>query len=275
LLCTENNSDSGAQGKQSTSLVNGVYYADSLGQLMQTEFNSLIWWDLRNGTDTSGCFDSILYGWRTYGDLGVVNGLTNRHPTFYAAKLMQYFAQAGDTILSASSDYLLLAAYAARSTNGALSLLVLNKDTTTNFNAQVSLTGFQPCPTATVRSYGIPQDDATQTNAPIAAQDIATNVLAGAGTNFNYSFPALSLTLFSFAPAAPRLVILPPAPHPGGEFVFQLQGQSGARYLVQNSTRLGAWTTVSTNWLTGTTLNLTNPVPTGAAISFWRAVWEP
>ena len=54
LLCTENNSDSGAQGKQSTSLVNGLYYADSLGQLMQTEFNSLIWWDLRNGTDTSG-----------------------------------------------------------------------------------------------------------------------------------------------------------------------------------------------------------------------------
>ncbi len=40
LVCTENNSDSGAQGKQSTSLVNGVYYADSLGQLMKTEFNA-------------------------------------------------------------------------------------------------------------------------------------------------------------------------------------------------------------------------------------------
>jgi hypothetical protein len=121
LLCTENNSDSGAQGKQSTSLVNGVYYADSLGQLMLTEFNSLVWWDLRNGTDTSGSFDPSLYGWRTMGDLGMVNGLNTRFPTFYAAKLMHYFAQPGDTILGSASDYLLLSAYGARSTNGAVS----------------------------------------------------------------------------------------------------------------------------------------------------------
>src|SRR5207245_2924760 len=39
LVCTENNSDAGAQGRQSTSLVNGLYYADSLGQLMKTELN--------------------------------------------------------------------------------------------------------------------------------------------------------------------------------------------------------------------------------------------
>ena len=274
LLCTENNSDSGASGKQSTSLVNGLYFADSLGQLMQTEFNSLIWWDLRNGTDTSGCFDSTLYGWRTYGDLGMVNGITNRDPTFYAAKLMQYFVQAGDTVLSASSDYLLLSAYAARRTNGALSLLVLNKDTTTNFNAQVSLAGFQPSPTATVLSYGIPQDEATRTNAPIKAQDLATNFWAGAGTSFTYSFPPLSLTLFTFAPAA-TLAVLPPTPEAGGQFVFQLQGQPGARYYIQNSTNLNTWTTVSTNWLNSSTLNLTNPVPVGAANSFWRAAWVP
>ena len=53
LVVTENNSDAGAQGRQSTSLVNGLYYADSLGQLMQTEFNAFVWWDLRNGTDTT------------------------------------------------------------------------------------------------------------------------------------------------------------------------------------------------------------------------------
>jgi alpha-L-arabinofuranosidase len=275
LVCTENNSDSGAQGKQSTSLVNGVYYADSLGQLMKTEFNALVWWDLRNSTDTNGCFDDALYGWRTYGDLGMVNGLSTRHPTFYAAKLMQYCAQPGDTVLNASSDHLLLSAYAARRTNGALSLLVLNKDTLTSFNAQVSLTGFVPCPTATVRSYGIPQDEAARTNAPPTAQDIATNTFAGAGTSFSYNFPALSLTLFTFAPAAPRLVILPPAPHLGGQFVFQLQGQPGVRYFVQSSTNLGTWSTVSTNALTGNTLNVTNSASVGAGVHFWRAVWQP
>src|ERR1035438_7223213 len=176
---------------------------------------------------------------------------------------------------SASSDYQLLSAYAARHTNGALSLLVLNKDTTTNFNAQINVTGFTPNPAATVLSYGIPQDQATETNAPTAAQDLATNLFAGAATNFNCSFPALSLTLFTLAPAAPKLMILPPPPRPGGQFVFQLQGQPGVRYFIQSSTNLGTWSPVSTNFLTGTTLNVPNPVPAGPAMNFWRAVLKP
>jgi hypothetical protein len=274
LVCTENNSDSGAQGKQSTSLVNGLYYADSLGQLMQTEFNALVWWDLRNGTDTNGWFDDTLYGWRTYGDLGLVNGLNTRHPTFYAAKLMRSFAQPGDTILHASSDYSLLGAYAARRASGALSLLVLNKDTTTAFNAQIALTGFSPSALATIRSYGIPQDEAARTNGTAQAQDIATNNFPGASATFNYSFPALSLTLFTLAPAAPNLAVVPPT-RPGGQFVLQLQGQPGVRYFVQSSTNLAAWTCVSTSTLAGNTLNLTNPVPAGAAVRFWRAQWQP
>jgi hypothetical protein len=273
LCVTENNT--GSSGKQLTSVVNALYLADSLGQLAQTEFNSFLWWDLRNGVWTNGDIDPTIYGWRLYGDEGVIGDLTNCYPTFYAFKLIQYFAPPGDTILSTSSDYHLLSAYAARHTDGALSLLVLNKDTTTNFNAQINVTGFTPNPAATVRSYGIPQDQAAETNAPAAAQDLATNTFAGAGTNFNCSFPALSLTLFTLAPAAPKLVILPPAPRPGGQFIFQLQGQPGVPYSIQNSTNLGAWTPVSTNRLADSTLNLTNPVPAALANSFWRAVWQP
>ena len=171
LVCTENNSDSGAQGRQSTSVVNGLYYADSLAQLMKTEFNGFIWWDLRNGADASGSFDPTLYGWRAsgdlgmLGDLGVLGGLANRYPTLYAAKLMHYFARPGDTILAASSDYQLLSVYGARRADGALSCLVLNKDTLASFNAQIALAGFAPDSTATIRSYGIPQDSAAQTGA--------------------------------------------------------------------------------------------------------------
>jgi alpha-L-arabinofuranosidase len=275
LLCTENNSDSGAQGKQSTSLVNGLCYADSLGQLMLTEFNSLIWWDLRNGTDTGGCFDSTLYGWRTYGDLGVLNGRTTKDPTFYAAKLMQYFVQPGNAVLSGSSDYPLLSIYAARHASGSVSMLVLNKDTTTNFQAQVALNGFTPSATATVLAYGIPQDEAARTNAAAPAQDIGTNTFTGAGASFSYNFPALSLTLFTFAPAAPTLATLPPAPQSGGQFIFQLRGQAGVRYYVQNSTDLKSWATISTNLLAASTLNFTNPVPVSPAINFWRAIWQP
>jgi len=84
LLVTENNSNSGQQGKQSVSLVNALYYAESLGQLAKTEFNSLVWWDLRNGVDLTGNMDPSLYGWRLYGDLGLINGLgttlSNRYP---------------------------------------------------------------------------------------------------------------------------------------------------------------------------------------------------
>jgi hypothetical protein len=242
---------------------------------MKTEFNAFVWWDLRNGTDMTGSFDPTLYGWRNFGDLGLVNGLTTRLPPFYASKLMQSLARAGETILSASSDYQLLSAYAARRASGALTLLVLNKDTTTNFNAQIAITGFTPNSAATIRSFGIPQDEAARTNGPAAAQDIAVTNFTAASANFTYNFPALSMTLFTLAPAPPRLLILPPPPSPGGQAVLQLQGQPGVRYYIQSSTNLTAWTTVATNTLAGNSVNLTNAVPAGATRSFWRALWQP
>src|ERR1041385_8318790 len=160
LVCTENNSDSSsAFGRQLTSIVNGLYLADSVCQLMKTEFNAYLWWDLRNGHDSSGTFDSTIYGWRTYGDEGMIDGVSGRYPTFYAEKLLQFLARPGDSVLKASSDYLLLGAYAIRKQDGALSLLVLNKDSISNFTAQVSLTNFLPSSAATIRSYGIPQDE--------------------------------------------------------------------------------------------------------------------
>src|SRR5262249_9154308 len=152
LVCTENNSNSGSQGKQSTSLVNALYYADSLSQLMQTEFNGFIWWDLRNGADTSGSFDPVLYGWRPKSELRMLDGLSNRYPTFYAAKLMQYFARPGDMVIPATSDYLQLAATAVRHTNGTVTLLAINKDSSATMNAAISLAGFRPATSGSVIS---------------------------------------------------------------------------------------------------------------------------
>jgi alpha-N-arabinofuranosidase len=272
LVCTENNSDSGAMGRQSTSIVNALYLADSASQLMKTEFNACLWWDLRNGADTQGTFDPTLYGWRTNGDYGLLSTANARYPTFYAEKLLQYFVRPGDTVLNATSDYLLLSAYAARRTNGALTLLVINKDGTTNFNAQISLSNFVPASTATIRSYGIAQDDAVRTNnlAP-GAQDIATNIVP-AGAVFTNSFPPYSLTLFTFAPAPAQLSAFLPQP---GQFVLQLQGQPGTPYIIQRSPDLSAWTPVSTNRLAGNVLNITNAISSGVTQQFWRAVWQP
>jgi len=271
LVCTENNCDAGAQGRQSTSLVNGLYYADSLAQLMKTEFNSFVWWDLRNGTDTTGCFDADLYGWRTYGDLGMVNGLNTKLPAFYAAKLMNSFIQQGDQVLAASSDYPLLSAYAARHASGAISLLVLHKDASTNFNAQISINGFAPETSAKVSSFGILEDEAARTNAPAGAQDISTNSISTAGTSFAYSFTPLSMTLMDLVPVAPRLAMA--AASPGSQPTVQLQGQAGVRYVVQSTVDRSKWANVSTNTLTTDTLDLGNPV--GIGPQYWRAIWEP
>jgi alpha-L-arabinofuranosidase len=271
LVCTENNSDAGEMGQQSTSIVNALYLADSTGQLMKTEFNSYVWWDLYNGTTTDGAFDTTLYGWRTYGDYGLLNTANARHPVFYAEKLLQSFVRAGDTILQASSDYLLLSAYAARKADGALALLVINKAPTNVFSAQISLTNFVPWSAATVRSFGLTQDEATRTNSVIpGAQDIATNSFAGAGTNFTTSFPPYSMTLLTLAPAAPK-VQTPAAP--AGKFIFQFQGQAGVPYQIQTSTNLFAWVSNATVTLTNTTWSVTNNVSPGA--KFWRAVWLP
>ncbi|MCX7722810.1 MAG: alpha-L-arabinofuranosidase [Verrucomicrobiae bacterium] len=271
LVVTENNCDAGAQGRQSTSLVNALYYADSLGQLAKTEFNAFVWWDLRNGTDTKGCFDPTLYGWRNYGDLGMINGPTNRHPVFYGAKMMSHLMRAGDDVLEATSDYPLLAAYAARKPSGALALLVINKDSVTTLVARITLNDFIPHAVAQVRFYGIPQDEAARTNAHISKQDISlTN--APVGQTFTHLFPPYSLTLFTFAPAPARLE---PVHATADQFVFRIYGQQRTRYVIESSPDLTTWTPVSTNSLAGPTLTLTNTINPNEPQQFWRAVWRP
>jgi hypothetical protein len=86
LCVTENNSVHNNPGKQISNLVNALYLADSLGSLLQTEFNSKIWWDLRNGWTSpisDGNNSSTLYGWRLFGDYGVVSTSNSSLPPTY------------------------------------------------------------------------------------------------------------------------------------------------------------------------------------------------
>ncbi len=272
LVVTENNSDAGAQGRQSTSLVNGIYYADSLGQLLQTEFRGFVWWDFRNAMDQTGNFGSHLYGWRDYGDLGMVNGPSTRHPTFYAAKLMRWFARPGDEIVSASSDYNWISAFTCRRTNGSLSLLLLNKSLVTNLNVDIRINGYRPNPAATLRSYGIPQDEAARTNASLTAQDIASAEFTVPGTNFVVTLPRLSMNLLTLIPESPKLgagLGIPP-----GEVILTLEGQAGVPYVLQASTNLIYWEPMWTNRMT-TACSITNVTTADASMKFWRAVWRP
>jgi hypothetical protein len=272
LLCTENNSVSYAPGKQSVSLVNGLFRADSLAQLMQTEFNGLFWWDLRNGQETDGNLDSTLYGWRLYGDYGVVDGFTDLYPTYYTAKLMQHFVQAGDTVIPAASDYSLLSTYAVRRQDGSLTLLTINKDPVNTLTGQVVVASFAPASSGTVYSYGIPQDNAAETG--IGSPDISQTNLSGLGTNFSYAFPPYSATVLALSPAPAQFLAIAIPPY-ASQVVFQLQGQLGVPYVIQCSTDLMTWTPISTNMLLANTMNITNSLSPSLWQQFWRALWQP
>jgi hypothetical protein len=240
LVCTENNSDSDYHlGKQSTSLVNGVYLADSLGQLMKTEFNSYLWWIFESGKSTSGSFSPSLYGWRTYGDFGLALNVSTKYPTFYAMKLMHDFVQPGDTILDTGPGYPFLDVFAATKTNGTLSVLFINKDRSNTFSRQITLTNFSLNAAATVRSYGMPQDNATKTNGPLLLQDIATNQMTVAGGGFTYTFPPYSMTLFTLAPTSPMLTVFPTA---SNSLVVSWPYPSAGWILLQNTDL------ATTNW---------------------------
>jgi hypothetical protein len=213
LDCTENNSVYSNPGKQTTSLVNGLFLADSVCAAMNTEFNSVMWWDLRNGQETGNNNSAGLYGWRLYGDYGVVDSAdpanpVDRYPTFYVAKLLQYFARGGDQLITASSDYSLLSVCATKRANGSLGLLVINKSATAALNANISISGATPASSGSLYTYGIPQDNATKTGTGSA--DVAVSSVSGLGTSFPRSFPAYSATVIAFGASAPPPPVFQP-----------------------------------------------------------------
>ncbi len=200
LLCTENNSVSYNPGKQTTSLVNGLFLADSIGSILESEFNALIWWNLHNAQEADHNNAPSLYGWRQYGDYGIVSPTNEPYPTYYLQKLLAHFARGGDQVVAASSDYLLLSIYAVRRINGMLSLLVINKSPQVALNAEIVLHGFVPRAKAHVYAYGIPQDEAARTG--VGSPDIQQTALLNAGPSFMATFPPYSATVISLAPAA-------------------------------------------------------------------------
>jgi hypothetical protein len=205
LVCTENNSVSSSPGKQMVSLVNGLYKMDSLAQLMQTEFNGLFWWDLRNGQETDGNMSTNLYGWRLYGDYGVVNigdyTDPNLYPVYYTTELMEDFVQTGDTVITAASTYSLLSTYAALRQNGSLTVLTINKDPVNTLKGEMSVTGFNPASNGVVYSYGIPQDDAVENSS--GSTGIAQTDISVTGTNITYAFPPYSATVLVLSALSP------------------------------------------------------------------------
>lgn len=205
IVCTENNSVYTQPGKQTTSLVNGLFFADSLGQALQTELKSLVWWDLRNGQETGNNNSVSLYGWRQYGDYGMVSYQNDRYPVFYVKKLLQHFVRGGDIVLPATSNYAGLAAYSVKKPNGDVNLLLINKTPSLTLNPSIALSGITPYPQAIRYSYGIPQDEAARTGT--GSPDVQQSTLVLSGSTFSLNLAPYSATVLKVSPNG-----LPPAP---------------------------------------------------------------
>src|SRR5262249_2377129 len=163
----------------------GLFMADSIGNLLQTEFNSLMWWDLRNGRDYNKNNSPSLYGWRKYGDYGVVSDQGGAFPTYYVHRLVSLFARGGGRGIWGTSDNPPPAAYADESPNG-VHLLAINKEPNATNNANITVNGFTPGGAATVFWYGIPQDRAAKTMQGSPDADATQTSISNAGTSFTY-----------------------------------------------------------------------------------------
>lgn len=232
IVVTENNSVYSQPGKQTTSLVNGLFLADSVGHLLQTEINALLWWDLRNGTDFANNNGDELYGWRKYGDYGIIssaatNGPANSYtpyPTYYAFKLLSRFARGGDSIVSATSNHALVSVFAAKTTAGGLNLLVINKDPSTSREVNFTLNGFTPAASAERVYYGKDQDEAARTGT--GSTDLLAQTITNAGSTFSVTFAPYSMSVIRLTagsstptpppPTTPTTPTTPPTPPKSG-----------------------------------------------------------
>jgi hypothetical protein len=221
LIATEYNSVYANPGKQSTGLVNGLFVADSIGMLLQTEYNGAHFWDLRNAWETKNNNSQSLYGWRQGGDFGLLGGggapapstgTYVAYPAYFALQLVSKMILGGGDVVVARSDAAHLAAYAVRQATGGPSLLVINKHATAVLTADIQIRGFQPDAAARVWQYG-KAEDAAQSRTPDgeAALTETTVTLATTPKGFRFTFPSYSMSVIALPPA-PRPVVVARGP---------------------------------------------------------------
>jgi len=227
LLTTEFNSVYTDPGKQSTSLVNGLFIADSIGALLETPYDGAIVWALRNGSYNTANNDSpSLYGWREGGDYGLLgtppvdppvdsppaNGTYVPYPSYFGEQLASNIVQAGGSVVQASSDDPDLAVYAVHEANGDLDLLVINKSPSGPITGQFAVTDFQPAAQAQVLQYGEAQDTAqSESSTGQSALASFSTALSLSGSSFSYAFPAYSMSVVELSPGASGPTITSPA----------------------------------------------------------------
>jgi len=154
-----------------------------------------------------------------------------------------------------------VAAFAAqRSTDNALTLMVINKEIGTNVPVTIALTNFPAGGLA----------DVWQLTSANSISHLANVTFTG--NSFSNTLPAQSITLYVVSEApSPRLRI--ESLTAGNTFNFWLDGQAGLRYAVLYSSNLVTWSAVQTNLLVTNSIRIS--LPATNALRFYRAQWLP
>ena len=186
-------------------------------------------------------------------------------PTYKAMKMFRNYdgnkSVFGDTSVAAAGpnpDNVSTFA-ATRSTDGALTLLVINKQLAASASVNFSLTNFLPNGSAQVWQL-------TAANTISRLSDLAFT-----GGAFSNTLPAQSVTLFVLSNGIPPS--LRAATATNGNFSFWLDGLAGQRYAIQSSSNLIGWQNLQTNSPASNSLQIL--LPRTNTVRFYRAQWLP
>jgi len=188
-------------------------------------------------------------------------------PTYKAMKLYRNYDNSksafGDVAISAAAPNPdVLSTFASvRSTDGALTAMVINKSATLPAPINLRLTNFLHSPTAQVWQL-------TSANSIVHLSDAIF-----VGDSLSNQVPAQSITLFVISGSN--------TPHlragtatADGTFSLWLDGQAGQRYIIQTTTNFIDWLALQTNTLSSNSLQMTITAANTPA-QFYRAAWSP
>ncbi|HTV41090.1 MAG TPA: glycoside hydrolase family 44 protein [Candidatus Sulfotelmatobacter sp.] len=189
---------------------------------------------------------------------------TNTSPTYLAMKMYRNYdgnkSTFGDTSVQTTvPDPDDLDAFAAvRSSDGALTVMVINKDITNATPVTLSISNL------TITSAAQVWQLAGGSLSQLASVQVTNGILSQV-------LPSQSVTLF-VVPSVPPFQLQASAGHPAGRLLLWLYSQQGSSYMLQSSSNLTTWQDVSTNLLSSNSISFLIPI-TNSASMFYRAAF--
>jgi hypothetical protein len=189
-------------------------------------------------------------------------------PTYNAMKMYRNYDGAkhgfGDTSISLTNTVNPdnVSAFAAlRASDGATTVMVVNKQLSSGAALNIALTNFLASGTAQVWQL-------TSANVISHLSDIPLS-----GTSLTNFVPPQSITLYILPPGTVQRPQLRSGGMNGSSFDFWLDGQAGQIYIIQATTDFTTWLPVQTNTLASNSLHIV--LTSTIAYRFFRAQWTP